>query len=161
MGKKAAQNVTDPSDHELGIGTDITRRDFVNASLVGAGALLLNAASPATLLGQRSTTEALDGPSGIGDYAHANGNTQAVLQVGHDLRDGKYDKLSARAVDGGEWYDLVVVGGGISGLAAAYEFKKHKSPKQTCLILENHPIFGGEARQNEFLVNGYRLIAPQ
>jgi spermidine dehydrogenase len=28
-------------------------------------------------------------------------------------------------------------------------------------VLENHPIFGGGAKQNEFLVNGVRLIGPQ
>ena len=38
----------------------------------------------------------------------------------------------------------MVVGGGISGLAAALAFQK-RNPKLTCLVLENHPVFGGEA----------------
>jgi spermidine dehydrogenase len=145
-------------DRELGIGADITRRDFLNASLIGAGAALLEAAAPSRLLAQ---ARPFDGPSGIGDYARSNGNTEAVLRVGHDLRDGKYAALLKNPIDTGESYDLVVVGGGISGLAAAYEFKQHKTPKQTCLILENHPIFGGEAKENEFMVNGQRLVGPQ
>jgi spermidine dehydrogenase len=44
---------------------------------------------------------------------------------------------------------------------AAYEFSKQRTPGQTCQVLDNHPIFGGEAKQNEFQVDGHRLVAPQ
>ena len=54
----------------------------------------------------------------------------------------------------------MIVGGGISGLAAALFFWRGGS-KRTCLVLENHPIFGGEAKGNEFLVDGQRVIAHQ
>jgi len=54
-----------------------------------------------------------------------------------------------------------VVGGGISGLAAALFFRRQAGPNRTCLVLENHAIFGGEARRNEFMVEGQRLIAHQ
>ncbi len=54
-------------------------------------------------------------------------------------------------------YDLVVVGGGISGLAAAY-FYQAKQPGARILILDNHDDFGGHAKRNEFLVDGQRLI---
>src|SRR6266550_3822892 len=60
-------------------------------------------------------------------------------------------------VETGENYDCVVIGGGISGLAAALFFQRSAGPGVKCLILENHPIFGGEAKQNEFLVDGKRL----
>ncbi len=60
-----------------------------------------------------------------------------------------------------ETYDVVVIGGGFSGTTAAYEFNKQRKQGQTCLVLENHPIFGGEAKQNEFDVDGHRLVAPQ
>ncbi len=56
-------------------------------------------------------------------------------------------------------YDLVTVGGGISGLAAAIFFQKYKGGR--CLVIDNHPIFGGEAKRNEFLVDGQRLTAHQ
>ena len=48
-----------------------------------------------------------------------------------------------------EAYDLIVVGGGISGLAAAYFFRK-QAAKSRILILDNHDDFGGHARRNEF-----------
>ena len=64
-------------------------------------------------------------------------------------------------IDTGETYDCVVVGGGISGLAAALIFQRQAGEGKTCLVLDNHPIFGGEAKRNEFLVDGHRLIAHQ
>ncbi len=67
----------------------------------------------------------------------------------------------ASTTDTGEFYDVVIVGGGIAGLAAAYTIAKTSDRKLTCLVLENHPIFGGGAKQNEFNVNGVRLIGPQ
>ena len=58
-------------------------------------------------------------------------------------------------------YDCIVVGGGISGLAAALIFGRRARPGATCLVLDNHAIFGGEAKRNEFEVDGHRLIAHQ
>ena len=55
----------------------------------------------------------------------------------------------------------MIVGGGISGLAAALFFQRQAGSGKTYPILENHPIFGGEAKQNEFLVDNHRLIAHQ
>ncbi|MBS0421194.1 MAG: NAD(P)-binding protein [Proteobacteria bacterium] len=140
----------------------ISRRDFVNGVLVGAGAGLLTRAAPAA-----TATAAPDyGPSGsawtgyggVGDYRWSNGNTEAVRDAAHGIRDHRYPDpdLPVR-----ETYDLLVVGGGFSGTTAAYEFNKLRKPGQSCLVLENHPIFGGEAKQNEFDVDGHRLVAPQ
>ena len=56
---------------------------------------------------------------------------------------------------------MVIIGGGFSGIGAAYEFNKAYGNTKKCLILENHPVFGGEAKQNEFDVDGYRIFAPQ
>jgi phytoene dehydrogenase-like protein len=64
-------------------------------------------------------------------------------------------------IDTGEIYDCVIVGGGISGLAAALIFQRKAGEGKTCLVLDNHPIFGGEAKRNEFLVDGHRLIGHQ
>jgi len=63
--------------------------------------------------------------------------------------------------DTGEEYDMIIIGGGFSGLGAAYQFLKKYSNTKKCLIIENHPIFGGEAKQNEFEVDGYKLYGPQ
>ncbi len=145
-------------DSLLGMDQPITRRDFLNATLLGAGALLLELPAPLAL---RAQNEAWEGYGGVGDYAKSHGNTWEVVSVAHDIRDGRYDFLPADVVETGETYDLVVVGGGFSGLGAAFEFKKAGRRGQVCLLLDNHPIFGGEAKRNEFLVDGYRLMGPQ
>lgn len=131
--------------------TPISRRDFVNGVLVGAGASLLTCPAPAA-------TSAWTGYGGVGDYRWSNGNTEAVRNAAHGIRDRLYPDpdLPVR-----ETYDVVVIGGGFSGTTAAYEFNKRRKRGQTCLVLENHPIFGGEAKQNEFDVDGHRLVAPQ
>ena len=48
----------------------------------------------------------------------------------------------------------------LSGLGTAHYVKQH-APHARCLVLENHPIFGGEAKQNDFMVDGHKLTAPQ
>lgn len=149
------------SDHALGMDAPITRRDFVNATLIGAGGALLSAAAPATGHAAQAPADTFTGYGGVGDYATSNGNTKAVLDSAHRLRDGRYPAGPLRARDTGELLDLVVVGGGLSGLSAAWHFARATDGTQRALVLENHPIFGGEARQNEFQVNGVRLIAPQ
>jgi len=144
---------------------EITRRDFLNASLLASGGLLLNPLSPADLLGANAQTRPSEddwtGYGGVGDYANSNGNTLAILEAGHQIRDHQFESLPASVIDTGETYDCVVVGGGISGLAAALIFQRHAGKDKTCLVLDNHPIFGGEAKRNEFLVDGHRLIAHQ
>ena len=157
---------TKTEDKLLGIDTAITRRDFLGSTLVGAGSALLAAHSPALLAGGGAPpTPQLGknwtGPGGIGDYASSNGNTADVVNAAHAMRDGRFAEKIARAMDTGETYDLVVVGGGFSGLSAAYTYHKHSGDNKTCLILDNHAIFGGEAKQNEFDVDGYRLYGPQ
>ncbi len=136
----------------------ITRRDFLNAALIGMGAALLELPAPIHLFAQE---EPWDGFGGTGDYSNSHGNTRNIVLDGHQIRDGRYDKPPDNAIDTGEMFDLVIIGGGLSGLGAAFYFKKMKSRGQKCLIIENHPIFGGEAKRNEFVVNGYKLIGPQ
>jgi len=140
--------------------SSITRRDFLGATLLGAGAALLDGLTPAQILGATAEDD-WTGFGGIGDYRHSNGNTLEVLQAGHKLRDGAYSSLLADPIETNEIYDCVVVGGGISGIAAALFFQRLAGSGKSCLILENHPIFGGEAKQNEFEVDGKRLIAHQ
>jgi len=136
----------------------ITRRDFLNGMVLGTGAVLLELPAPLRLFAQSNPGY---GFSGIGDYASSNGNTAAVINAFQAIENGDYTSLSKDIIDTGESYDLIIVGGGLSGLGAAYEFKKSSSQQAKCLILENHPIFGGAAKRNEFLVQGERLIGPQ
>jgi spermidine dehydrogenase len=139
--------------------SDITRRDFLNSTLLASGAALLGNLTPAELLAQKSPDD-FTGYGGVGDYANSNGNTEPILKAGHGIRDGAYD-LRRNVTDTGEIFDCVIVGGGISGLAAALLFQQGTGGKLKSLVLENHPIFGGEAKQNEFEVDGQRLTAHQ
>jgi spermidine dehydrogenase len=144
----------DHQDDRLGLNETISRRDFLNGVLLTGAGLLLHNQAPTI-----SPEDAFNGYGGIGDYAYSNGNTWEVLSAGHAMRDGAFEKHIASATDTGEIYDLVAVGGGISGLAAAVFFQKYKHGR--CLVIDNHPIFGGEAKRNEFLVDGQCLTAHQ
>lgn len=136
----------------------ITRRDFLNGVLLGAGAFLLELPAPLKLFAQSQPTY---GFGGIGDYASSNGNTYAVISAFQAIQSGDYKFIRREIIDVSESYDLVIVGGGLSGLGAAYEFNKSSLKQEKCLILENHPIFGGAAKRNEFAIQGQRLIGPQ
>jgi spermidine dehydrogenase len=143
---------------------EITRRDFVNGTLVGAGAALLGVAAPGCTARQAplpTTGDPWTGYGGVGDYATANGNVASVREAAHLIRDGLTGALMNEVEETGEEYDMVIIGGGFSGLGAAYQFHKDRGGAGNCLILENHSVFGGEARQNEFEVDGYRLFGPQ
>lgn len=157
----------------------ITRRDFVGGTLIGSGAALLSAhapglAQPATdgspkaavkfpqsiPAGLNELDKRWTGPAGVGDYAAANGNTHQVVNAAHSFRNQDFDARVRLAKDTGEHYDLVCVGGGFAGITAAYRYLKAK-PEAKVLVLDNHAMFGGEARQNEFVVDGYTLWGPQ
>jgi len=75
---------------------------------------------------------------GVGEYSASNGNTLEVLAAGHTIRDGLYDPLPKDIIDTRESYDCVIIGGGISGLAAALFFQDQAGPRMKCLVLENH-----------------------
>jgi spermidine dehydrogenase len=135
----------------------ITRRDFLNGTLLASGAALVSAACPFQLM----AAEDWNGASGVGDYADANGNTHQVMADGHTIRDHVFDRTPGAIQDTGETYDCVIVGGGISGLSAALFYQRMTAGKKPCLVLDNHPIFGGEAKRNEFSVDGQHLIASQ
>ena len=139
----ASGGVVSQSDRALGMDTNITRGDFLNGAPTAA------------------TQADWDGYGGVGDYSNANGNTYAVMTAGHGIRDALYRGELKGAHSTGETFDCVVVGGGISGLAAAHLYTEKTGRSKRCLVLEDHPIFGGEARRNEFLVDGHRLIANQ
>ena len=155
----------------------ISRRDFVGGTLIGSGVALLTALAPRWATAKGGTNlppefpqsiaaplNTLDaswtGPGGVGSYATANGNTHDVVNAAHTFRNRDFDAQLANAKVTGEHFDLVIVGAGFAGISAAYTYLKSQ-PDARILILENHAMFGGEARQNEFEVDGYRLWGPQ
>ena len=143
-------------DRELGMGRKISRRDFLNGIPVGVGALALPGAS-GWLLG------ACTPPGASGPYPPAltglRGSHPGSFEVAHELRDraartGSWDDTGA--ADGGH-FDLVVVGGGISGLSAAWFYRK-AFPEARILVLDNHDDFGGHAKRNEFTHEGRTVL---
>ena len=152
------------NDKKLGMGRPIDRRDFLNGAAMTIGASLF---SFEELLGQNSGPD-----SSAQEYFLSKGITQqdpryyppaltgmrgshpGSFEAAHALRDGNRPE---NATDTGEHYDLVVVGGGISGLAAAYFYRKSLGAGAKILILDNHDDFGGHAKRNEFRA-GDRLL---
>jgi len=153
-------------DKELGLNSAITRRDFVYGSSLILSSAVVGCGETAENKIQSNSDYSFDvnsnwyGPGGIGDYANSHGNTPELVKTAHEIRSGKFNTETEHAVDSGEEYDLVIVGGGFSGLSAAYHFNR-LNPSGRVLILDNHPIFGGEAKRNDFNVNGVHLSGPQ
>lgn len=148
----------DKRDCELGMDRSITRRDFLNGVAIGLGGLL--AADP--LLAALSESGKEFAPEKGPDYyppalTGMRGNHDGTFTYAHRLRDGERWDSDGGATKTGETYDLVVVGGGISGLAAAYFYRKSAGEKARILILDNHDDFGGHAKRNEFRA-GNRLL---
>jgi len=140
----------------LGMNEAITRRDFLNGTLLAGAGLVLGRSIQAPAI---SPADAWDGYGGVGDYARAHGNMYDVMTTAHRMRDGDFERKIGGATDTGEIYDLACVGGGLSGLAAAVFFQKRRTG--TCVVLDNHAIFGGEAKRNEFSVDGQTVVAHQ
>lgn len=143
-------------DRDLGMGRRITRRDFLNGMALVVGGSLI----PPTLLHTLELeTEPEKGPS---YYPPAltgmRGSHPGSFETAHKLRDGAFWEQAGSARDTGEKYELVVVGGGISGLSAGYFFQKAAGRNARILILDNHDDFGGHAKRNEFRMPARLLI---
>ena len=102
---------------------DITRRDFLNGATIAVGGSLL--ITPLSALGDSASQMAQMAP---GYYPPTRegmrGSHPGSFELAHLIRDGKRWDDPTDSTDTGEDYDLVVVGGGLSGLAAAYFYQK-------------------------------------
>jgi spermidine dehydrogenase len=113
----------------------ISRRDFLNGAALTIAAGLTPAAQPVRY---PPALTALRGQHpGSFEVAHAQAYDR-----------GRYP-LGPAPVE--ERYDLVVVGAGISGLAAAWFYRRAAGPSARILVLDNHDDFGGHAKRNEFM----------
>jgi spermidine dehydrogenase len=144
-------------ERELGMGRRIRRRDFVNGVSVALGASLVEPGSfLARVLEDSDKPYAPEKEPGYYPPAKTGmrGSHDGSWETAHAMRDGKVWNSPATDQDS---YDLIVVGGGISGLSAAYFYRQQAGPKVKILILDNHDDFGGHAKRNEFH-SGDRLI---
>ena len=141
-------------DRDLGMGRDITRRDFLNGVAVTVGGSMLPSQwleeRTAPHLGYAWPQEAYYPPAATG----MRGSHPGSFEVAHGFRDGR----TWTGEDSGESYDLVVVGGGLSGLSAGFFFHDSAGPGSRVLILDNHDDFGGHAKRNEFSYGGRTLL---
>jgi spermidine dehydrogenase len=147
-------------DRELGMDRKITRRDFLDGAALAVGGAMISSAVPCVfgLAGLDSASEknpAYYPPALTG----LRGNHEGSYPVAHSLRDHAFWDSATKPENTGETYDLIVVGGGISGLAAAYFFRKQASANARILILDNHDDFGGHAKRNEFSAGGRLLLS--
>lgn len=143
------------NDKELGLNRPIARRDFLQGAAIttlAAGlAPELAAAAEAESLAQQAP--GYYPPTRLG----MRGSHPGSFEAAHELRDGDFWNGATTLRDTGEAFDLVVVGGGISGLSAAYFYRQAK-PNAKILILDNHDDFGGHAKRNEFHIEGHTLL---
>jgi spermidine dehydrogenase len=140
-------------DRELGMERSISRRDFLDGMAVTIGGAVLGMNSPSAQARDMNTPSYPPALTGL------RGDQDQVFRYAHKLRDGKaWDSLGT-AEKSGETYDLVVVGAGISGLAAAHFYRKQFGKTSRILLLDSHDDFGGHARRDEFEVDGRLLLA--
>jgi spermidine dehydrogenase len=131
-------------DADLGMHRAITRRDLLQGVLATGAAFRMRGAVanvdadyPPALMGLRG--------SHVGSFEAAHALAR------------KHRRFPDTAPMSDAPYDLVVVGSGISGLAAAYFYRERYSAPRI-LLLDNHDDFGGHAKRNEFTVGGKQLI---
>jgi spermidine dehydrogenase len=139
------------TDSELGMNRPIARRDFLEGAAIG---VTVGALAPELAAAHQVEQEAQDGagyypPTRLG----MRGSHPGAFEAAHALRDDDFWKHAHSLDDAEESYDLVIAGGGISGLSAAYFYRAAK-PDAKILIIENHDDFGGHAKRNEFHLNG-------
>ncbi|MCP4302378.1 MAG: NAD(P)-binding protein [Gammaproteobacteria bacterium] len=130
----------------------ISRRDFINgvALSLAAGTTL----SPMEILARSSGRGSLYYPPAL---TGMRGSQDGSFEIAHALaRAGQ--KFSRPQKQTESTYDLIVVGGGISGLSAAKFFRDRRDGRSKILVLDNHDDFGGHASRNEFDVDGRTLL---
>src|SRR5262245_7614909 len=149
---------TPQQNRDLGMDLPITRRDFLNGVAIGVGGLIGSSWPGGLDLGAAQFAQ-----DGAGYYPPAltgmRGSHDGSYDVSHALRDGRFWTASAQPIASGETYDLVVVGGGISGLAAAHFYRARTNASARILILANHASFGGHAKLTACRPGGKLWIA--
>jgi len=143
-----------PSDRNLGMDRPISRRDL----LLGMGATAASTFVPGLAFAdQMLKLESASGPYYPPSLTGLRGSHVGSFEVAHQLAwQGRRDWGTVNEPDD-YIYDLVVVGGGVSGLSSAY-FYRQQHPDSRILIIDNHDDFGGHAKRNEFEVAGRKML---
>ncbi|MBJ88351.1 MAG: hypothetical protein CMO98_00685 [Woeseia sp.] len=152
------------SDRELGMDREINRRDFLSGTSIAIAGTVI---APGDVGAQRSNARITPAASSVADKTTGEdeyypptrtgmrGDHPGSFEAAHGIRDGVgWDEPQ----ETGEEYDMIVVGGGLSGLSAAYYFRK-AMPQARILILDNHDDFGGHAKRNEVVVDGELVLS--
>ena len=150
--------MTRKTDKQLGMHRSITRRDFVQgSSLAVLGAVTSGAASVTATAAAEAASALTAGSYYPPTKTGMRGSHNGAYEVAHALaRQGaSFDNPEAT----GEEYDLVVVGAGISGLAAAHYYRERFGDDTRILLLDNHDDFGGHAKRNEFHQGGSMVLS--
>ena len=131
----------------------IARRDFINGTLMVAGASMLpfknTSQAVMAALKPEYYPPALTGLRGSHPGSEKNAHNRAWTR----------QTDWGPTTDLKEEYDLVVVGGGLSGLSAAYFYQQEHGRDKKVLILDNHDDFGGHAKRNEHTIDGIPRIS--
>ena len=139
----------DLRDRRLGMDRAISRRDFMNGVGVAVCATLLPACGKSgDPISEAPATYYPPAATGM------RGSHPGSFEVAHATVQGRH--WVGEKID--EHYDLVIVGAGISGLAAAHIYRRDVDANARILILDNHDDFGGHAKRNEFTIDGRTLI---
>ena len=149
------------TDKELGMDRKISRRDFMNGAAMAIGGVAVSKRTD--FFGQLPAGASINEAQNQAGYdppaLHGmRGSHEGSYEVAHSLRDGTFWRNAGKPVDTGETYDVVVVGGGISGLSSARFFHEAAGKQARVLVLENHDDFGGHAKRNEFEIDGTFLL---
>ena len=147
-------------DRELGMDRRITRRDFLNGVAIGVGSMA--AASVLSSCVGHAAFDLNNAQDPAESYPPAaggmRGSAAGSFEAAHALRDGNFWQQAGSPEQVDDTYDLIVVGAGISGLAAAHFFRKQAGKAARILVLDNHDDFGGHAQRKEFQVGKRKLL---
>jgi len=148
------------SDKELGLDRPIARRDFIGgvAATAAVGGMLAKGSPALAQAAAASTASVPDAANYPPVRTGLRGQYPGSFEMAHQARDGGFTG-EVSADDSGEHYDLVIVGGGISGLSAAYFYRQALGDDRKILILDNHDDFGGHAKRNEFHHEGRTILS--
>jgi spermidine dehydrogenase len=152
--------ITPQGSIDLGCDQPIARRDFLNGIVFGIAGASVSAVSLKAAPEEAGTAGAASAGSDVPppERTGLRGNYPAAIVDFDAVQNGEYARFPVPDEEMREEFDLAIVGGGISGLAAAYFYRKALGPEGRILILDNHDDFGGHAKKNEFHYEGKTYI---